>query len=525
MTKEQLALLQHVAWRSTPINMARHLTSQLPNARAHVSKPAHIAFLSQRFVDAATGRRPRQIVTIPPQHGKSWHTSWWGPVWFLDWFPTKRVILASYATQFANSWGRRVRDTLELFKDYLRVRVRENVTAVSEWETTAGGGMITAGVGAGIAGRAADLLIIDDPHKDAAEAQSAVYRKRAWDWWQSVAESRLAPDAAVIVVTTRWHEQDLAGRLLATPDSGDWELVRLPALSDEDRSNPATGKTVKAAPDALGRAPGEALWPERYSTEYLQRRRRNMHRYWWDTIYQQTPPEQVEGAVYSSFDSQRNVAGGRYPKVLCDLDPALPVQIRLDFNRDPGMHAVVGQYHRQRPRFRSRYVIHEPRMTIQQMAQVFHQLLVAVFGKSRVPDRVIDWKLPAVEVFGDATGRETQMSDGRSNWLIVARYLAEHGIPCKLRVKKRNPGVKDRVNAVNEALLTPDGDTEYLIHPDCDILINDRKNARWDGEEIDKTSDVLVSHASDADDYAVEYLMPARSPRVPGRGELRVATV
>jgi hypothetical protein len=488
--------LLQLAWRSTPINMARHLTAQLPNPRAHVQKAAHHALLSRRFVDAATGRRPRQIICMPPQHGKSWHTSWWGPVWFFDWFPDKTIILASYATQFASSWGRRVRDTIELYQDQLRVRIREDLTGVSEWETTEGGGMITAGVGAGIAGRAASgLLIIDDPHKDAQEAQSPIFRQRAWDWWQSVAESRLGPDAAVLVVTTRWHEDDLAGRLLQTPDSGDWELVMLPALAEEN--------------DPLGREIGDALWPERYSKEFLERRKRNMHAFWWDTIYQQVPPEQGEGAAYTSFASPRNVRGG------WELESALPVQLRVDFNRNPGMHGVVGQFARNSPRFRSRYVLHEPRMNIEQMVDAYDRLLSARFGKDRA-------KWPMTEVFGDATGRISQMGDGRTYWTVLANRLSHCGIKHRLRLKKSNPGKIDRVNAVNEALQTPEGDTEYLIHPECAILIRDYKEQKWDGKDFDE-SDSTIGHAASADGYAIEYLMPAQSPRKP-TGPLRAGT-
>lgn len=487
--------LIELAWRSTPINMARHLTSLLPNDRAHVQKVRHLELLSKRFVDAAMGRRPRQIICMPPQHGKSWHTSWWGPTWFLDWFPDKTIILASYATQFASSWGRKVRDTITLFKDLMRVRLRDDLTSVSEWETTEGGGMVTAGVGAGIAGRAASgLLIIDDPHKDAQEAQSPVYRQRAWEWWQSVAESRLGPEAAVLVVTTRWHEDDLAGRLLQTPDSGDWDLVMLPALAEKN--------------DPIGRKPGEALWPDRYSKSYLERRKRNMHQFWWDTIYQQEPPEQGEGSAYT-FATSRNVKKW-------EIDRSLPLQLRIDFNRNPGMHGVVGQFFPQSPRFRTRWVIHESRMSINEMIEAYDELLTTQLGKNKSA-----W--PITEVFGDATGVISQMGDGKSYWDVVQKRLSEHDIKYRMRIKKRNPGKQDRVNAVNEALLTPDGTTEYILHPEAEIAIRDLKLVKWDGKDFDET-DSTLGHASAADGYAIEYLMPARSPRATISKPLRYGT-
>jgi predicted phage terminase large subunit-like protein len=154
------------------------------------------------------------------------------------------------------------------------VRLSDDSTAANRWHTPEGGGMTTAGAGGALTGRGADLLIIDDPHKNAEEAYSAVHRERTWEWWTTTALTRLEPGAAVIVVGTRWHEDDLIGRILAHEGEA-WKVLRFPALAEEA--------------DPLGRAPGEALWPERYDVAALDRTRRGVGERAWEGLYQQRP--------------------------------------------------------------------------------------------------------------------------------------------------------------------------------------------------------------------------------------------
>lgn len=213
-------------------------------------------------------------MTMPPRHGKSETCSRWLPCWFLELFPDRRVIMTSFAASLAEAWGRRVRDTLAEYSSRLRVRVSPTSGAQDEWETTAGGGMLAAGVGGGITGRGADLLLIDDPHKDREEADSETMRERAWEWWVSTARTRREPGATVVLIQTRWHEDDLAGRLLAQKEGDEWELISFPAIAEEH--------------DVLGRRPGEALWPERYPVEDLEVTRRVDSRE-WSAMYQQRP--------------------------------------------------------------------------------------------------------------------------------------------------------------------------------------------------------------------------------------------
>lgn len=220
------------------------------------------------------------MVFMPPRHGKSEINSKYFPAWYLGLFPDRRVILASYEAAFAASWGRKARDVLEehgasLFEG---LAVRQDSRA-SDWWEIAGrdGGMVTAGAGGAITGKGAHLLLIDDPIKNAEEAQSKARRESIWDWYQSTAYTRLEPGGAIVLTMTLWHEDDLGGRLLAQMAAGgeQWRVLRFPALAEEA--------------DELGRAPGEPLWPARFDVPALERIRSTVGPHVWSALYQQRP--------------------------------------------------------------------------------------------------------------------------------------------------------------------------------------------------------------------------------------------
>jgi predicted phage terminase large subunit-like protein len=247
----------------------------------------HLDLLHRELLDVIGGRTKRLLVQMPPRHGKSEFISVYFPAWWLGSQPDSRVILASYEHDFAASWGRRVRDVLKEYGPELwGVQVRRDQTATDDWQFVGRrGGMVCAGVGGPITGRGADLLVIDDPVKSAEEANSETYRQRAWDWYRSTAYTRLEPGGCVVLVTTRWHEDDLAGRILAEPDSDAeaWRVLSLPALAEEN--------------DPLGREPDVALWPERYPVDALAAIRAQIGPYWWAALYQQRPAP-PQGALF-----------------------------------------------------------------------------------------------------------------------------------------------------------------------------------------------------------------------------------
>jgi len=246
-------------------------------------KPApHLALLDQTILEAideaAAGRLDGLAVSMPPQHGKSELCSKYLPAWYLATYPDRRVLLAGYEADFAASWGRKARDLLEEFGHLVGVRVSARSKAVHRWQIEGrDGGMSTAGVGGPLTGKGAHLLIIDDPIKNDAEARSPRIRQKHWEWWQSVASTRIRSGGLAVVIQTRWHRDDLAGRILAQAAVAgrNWKQLRLPAIAEEN--------------DPLGRQPGDALWPLAYTAETLRAIQSMRSNYYWRAMYQQSP--------------------------------------------------------------------------------------------------------------------------------------------------------------------------------------------------------------------------------------------
>jgi predicted phage terminase large subunit-like protein len=218
--------------------------------------------------------------SMTPTHNSEFISKWL-PAWYLCMNPGKRVGLASYEADFAASWGRKARNLMEEHAHLFGVALDPKVKASNRWETTEGGGMWTAGAGGAITGKGGHLLIVDDPHKNAEEAQSKVMRDHVWDWWQSTFLTRREPGGKVIVVMSRWHEDDLIGRIKKHHGDLRLKVLRLPALAEED--------------DPLGREVGEALCPERYDEKDLAGTKSSVGPWAWAALYQQRPMPQGGG--------------------------------------------------------------------------------------------------------------------------------------------------------------------------------------------------------------------------------------
>ncbi len=238
--------------------------------------PPHLVRLADRLEAIDRGELKRLMVFIPPRHGKSEQVSVRFPCWYLGRHPEAQIVLAGYAESIALVHSRSART---VFNDRAMARVFPGVRertgpkterqAAQEWETTQGGKYYAVGVGGGLTGRGFNIGIIDDPVKDAEEAASAVARQRVWEWWTQVFLPRSEPEAAIILVMTRWHADDLGGRLLKQMAQGgeQWEVLHLPAL-DED---------------------GHALWPERFPAEVLQTRLAALGTRAFTALYQGDP--------------------------------------------------------------------------------------------------------------------------------------------------------------------------------------------------------------------------------------------
>lgn len=255
----------------------------------------HTRLLGRKFADAVAGRSRFQIWEIGPRYGKTLVGSNWGPLWFLEHWPHKRVILGSYGHHLAVRNGRLVRNLAKAHHGRLSLELAADSQAADQWNTTRGGGLLAAGAGGAMTGFGGDLIVIDDPFKDWEEAQSELIRDKVYDWFRSVVFTRLHKGGAVIIIATRWHKDDLSGRLIAEDRKRianglppRWEVIRLPTIADGEE---------RGMPDLLGRSDGEVLCPELFPPEEVMDQREvlgpTVHR----AMHQQDPAS-PEGSIF-----------------------------------------------------------------------------------------------------------------------------------------------------------------------------------------------------------------------------------
>lgn len=271
----------------TPATFAESLSSTIRMYQFQMAP--HIRYIGERIAAFSNGEVKDKIgllISTPPRHSKSETCSFWTPLWLFHRNPRTRILLASYEATFAETWGRRVRDYILDNSDALDLHVNPDHAAASAWSLREGGTMHTAGVGGPMTGRGGDVILIDDPIKNQEEAASPVYRDKAWAWFNSVALTRLEPGGFIICIGTRWHEDDLIGRLELASNNGDglqWEVIKFPAIAELG--------------DPMGRPVGKALWPERYPEEKLKEIRKSLGPYQFSSLYQQNPTPEEGNSV------------------------------------------------------------------------------------------------------------------------------------------------------------------------------------------------------------------------------------
>jgi len=334
---------------------------------------AHHRHIIDTLERVTSGECKRLMIFMPPRHGKSELVTVRYAAWRMRQKPDMNVIIGSYNQRLANRFSRKIKtvlcDDFQITAETQRRREDENgqenetdvphnsergvdsrnsknssprlsVSAVnenespfpfnrprfknseSEWETRAGGGLRAVGVGSGVTGFGANLIIVDDPIKSRAEANSIKYRERVHDWFNDDLYTRLEPNGQIILIQTRWHEDDLAGRLLAEENGSEWTVINLPALAEENltaetqRREEEPGKEIGTVhgsndlpfsplrlgasavqTDLLGRTPGDALWPARFDVPHLENTREKIGSYSFASLYQQHPVP-AEGGLF-----------------------------------------------------------------------------------------------------------------------------------------------------------------------------------------------------------------------------------
>ncbi len=294
----------------------------------------HQIYLYDKLDMVTNGETKRLMIFMPPRHSKSETVTVRYTAWRMVREPASNIILGCYNQRLANRFSRKIK---RIVGD--RIALSRERKAADEWETKAGGSLCAVGVGAGVTGYGANLIMIDDPVKNRSEAESKAYRENTWDWFSDDVYTRLEPNAAIILIQTRWHEDDLAGRLLNESQNGgeQWTAVSLPALAvapplDERKScafpvalrkesggfasgggaaksfldshgkaKPSRTSSGRAEEkgfiDELGRVKGDALCPERYDREALLRIEKKLGSYSFAALYQQNPVP-LDGGIF-----------------------------------------------------------------------------------------------------------------------------------------------------------------------------------------------------------------------------------
>lgn len=447
---------------------------------AHVSGGAWKTYrwlkvLGEAIRDAVLQPRGRLIVNAPPRHGKSEIVSKYTPLWYLDLWPDRRIILGSHGKELATEWGRKVRNE-SIGNPLVGFSLRPDSKSVARWHTPEGGGMMTVGVEGSITGFGGELILVDDPFKDWKDSQSYTKRQAVNDWFTKTLYDRAEPGASIILCMQRWHEDDLSGFLI-NEHSDDWKVIRMPAVAEEN--------------DYLGREVGEALCPERYDEAALKVIRPAVGDRGWHAKYQQRPKALGAGRVYCKFDSAINV----------DQSIELrngPLQLSLDFNINPGMHGIIGQWDKAQDLFTAVHEIHRLGMSVEILLSAFVEWVEHQGG--------FRWK--ELHVFGDVSGKARSINTAESSWHMVARKMRAAGYPYRQRVPSGSPPLRDSIDAFNDALCDMDGACHYVAHPRCVRLVTDFKDLRADEHGLTDKRDDSLSHASDAERYRVHYLRP-----------------
>ena len=304
---------------------------------------AHHRRLAKIFEEIAEGKKKRVVVNIAPRHGKSEMISYLAPAWFLGKYPHKKVIMASHTADLAIGFGRRVRNLVgsEAYKDvFPQVSLQADSKSASRWGTNFNGEYFAIGVGGALAGRGADLFIIDDPHseQDAKQGRADVFLP-AWEWFQSGPIQRLMPGGAIIVVMTRWSKLDLTGQILnqmiKNEDAEEWEVVEFPAILEKERQieYKVVDEDGVEAVEIKTEKYEVPLWPEFWKIEELQAKRAVIDIRYWNAQYLQNPTSE-EGALikrewWKIWDKERPP---ECEFIIMALDAAQETNNRADYN-------------------------------------------------------------------------------------------------------------------------------------------------------------------------------------------------
>lgn len=276
---------------------------------------AHHRLICKALDEVERGECDRLMLMLPPGSAKSTYASVFFPEYFLGRNPNLQVISASHTVELAEAFGRRVRNAVEepIFPTLWGVSLDASNSAAGRWGLSKGGQYFAVGVGGSVTGRRGDLIVVDDPVASREDADSERMRERAWQWWTNDLLTRLKPGGRIVFVMTRWHEDDLAGRIL-DQERDRWKVIKIPMIA--------------GAGDPLGRLEGERLWPEWFTDDMLRTAQKDPRS--WISLYQQEP-RPAEGAEFKRSWLCRYTDPPRKSNKILLVDPAGAKGKKSDF--------------------------------------------------------------------------------------------------------------------------------------------------------------------------------------------------
>lgn len=298
----------------------------------------HHRILADLLMAIADGRQDRVCVNMPPRHGKSQLVSIYFPAWFIGRHPNKKVLMVSHTTDLAVDFGRKVRnliDTDNYRKIFPTVTLASDSKSAGRWNTNVGGEYFACGVGSALAGRGADLLLVDDPHneQDIINGNFDVFDK-AYEWFTYGARTRLMPGGRVAIVQTRWHLDDLTGRVTRdmnyNEDADKYEVVEFPAIFETEKKVEEIGEDGK--PRLVTKLIEKALWPEFFDIKALHRTKASMPLFQWNAQYQQNPTAEEAALVKREWwQTWEKEDPPNCEYIIMSLDAAAESHNRADF--------------------------------------------------------------------------------------------------------------------------------------------------------------------------------------------------
>lgn len=259
----------------SPIHFGKYLFKE------KFQTPAHIIRLDNKLTNVIDNGNKNLIVNMPPRHGKSFLLSKIFPVWYLLSYPQNKIILVTYSSFLSEFLSKDILNLLQLCSNDFNIKLESNSKSKAEFTLLTGGGLSSVGVGGSLTGKGANLILVDDPIKNDAEANSQYQRDTLYEWFKATLFTRLEPSGKIIIIMTRWHSDDLTGKLI-NDNPSNWQLFSLPAIS-------------------ISNGKEKPLWEERFELNALKDIKKSIGTYWFNALYMQEP-ELNSGNIFNTTE-------------------------------------------------------------------------------------------------------------------------------------------------------------------------------------------------------------------------------